>query len=341
VVTDRLGRGLTDLRVSVTDRCNFRCTYCMPRERFGPDHAFLPRTELLTFEEITAVVGAAARHGVRKVRLTGGEPLLRRGLPDLVRMLRATPGVEDIAMTTNGVLLPAHLGELVSAGLDRVTVSLDALDPAVFTAMADVKVPVDAVTGAIDDALARGLPVKINTVVQKGVNEDQVLPLVAYGRERGVVVRFIEFMDVGTTNGWDLTSVVTAAEVVERIAAAHPLVPIDRPPEGAGATAVAERWAYADGGGEVGVIASVSQPFCRTCVRARLSAVGELFTCLFASRGHDLRAVLRDPGVDDVDAALHARLAAIWSVRADRYSEVRDAERARGRDRVEMSYIGG
>jgi GTP 3',8-cyclase len=341
VVRDALGRGLSDLRVSVTDRCNFRCTYCMPREVFGADHAFLPREALLSFEEITRVVAAATPLGVRKIRLTGGEPLLRRDLPALVAMLRATGGVEEIAMTTNGVLLPAHLDALVGAGLDRVTVSLDALDDATFRRMADVKVPVTSVTGAIEHALAAGVPVKVNAVVQQGVNEDQVLPLAEYGRRLGVTVRFIEFMDVGSTNRWDLSQVVTAAELIRRIGAVHPVTPVDRPAAGAGATAVAETWRYDDGAGEVGVIASVSQPFCTTCVRARLSAVGELFTCLFATRGHDLRAVLRDPTTADVDAALADRLRAVWGARDDRYSELRASGQAQPEDRVEMSYIGG
>lgn len=313
----------------------------MPREEFGPDHAFLPRAALLSFEEIRTVVGAAARLGVRKVRLTGGEPLLRRDLPALVGMLRSLPGVEEVAMTTNGALLVDQLDDLVRAGLDRVTVSLDALDPEVFRAMADVRVPVGVVVDAVDAALAAGLGVKLNAVVQRGVNESEILPLAELGRDRGVPVRFIEYMDVGSTNGWDPTHVVTAQEVVARIAAVHPLSPVARPQGGAGASAVADRWAYDDGSGEIGVIASVSQPFCRTCVRARLSAVGELFTCLFASSGHDLRALLRDPGTTDADAAVEARLSEIWRVRADRYSEQRAAGRPDRRDRVEMSYIGG
>ncbi|HUG86592.1 MAG TPA: GTP 3',8-cyclase MoaA [Euzebya sp.] len=360
MITDVLGRGLTDLRVSVTDRCNFRCTYCKPRDQFGPGHAFLPRQALLTFEEIARVVAAASWLGVRKVRLTGGEPLLRRELHVLVAALRAIDGIEDIAMTTNGVLLPDALPDLVAAGLDRVTVSLDALDPAVFAQMADVHVGVDVVTHAIDAALDAGLAVKVNTVVQKGVNESQILPLVEYGRQRGVVVRFIEFMDVGSTNGWTLTDVVTARQILDVIAGAHPV----RALSDARGTAVAERWAYADGAGEVGVIASVSQPFCSTCVRARLSAVGELFTCLFATKGHDLRRLLRGPGTvaagdvasgagnadgaaaGDVaagldDGDLRQVLSDIWGGRADRYSELRHTGQSQPRDRVEMSYIGG
>ncbi len=338
MTTDRLGRGLTDLRVSVTDRCNFRCTYCMPREQFGPDHAFLPRQSLLSFEEIARVVSVGAGLGVHKVRLTGGEPLLRRDLPVLVKALDDIDGIDDIAMTTNGVLLPDALDDLVAAGLDRVTVSLDALDQPTFARMADVKVRVDTVVAAIDASLERGLQVKINTVVQRGVNESQVLPLARFGRDRGVTVRFIEFMDVGSTNGWDPGDVVTAQQILDLIAADHPLSPVVRPDRGTGANAVADRYTYDDGAGEVGVIASVSQPFCQTCVRARLSAVGELFTCLFATRGHDLRAVLR-AGADD--AELHDRLAAIWGGRADRYSELRAEQQTQPDQRVEMSYIGG
>jgi cyclic pyranopterin phosphate synthase len=307
----------------------------MPREQFGPDHAFLPRKALLTFEEITRVVAAGARLGVSKIRLTGGEPLLRRDLHVLVAAIASVDGITDIAMTTNGVLLAGALDDLVAAGLDRVTVSLDALDQDTFAAMADVLVPVTAVTGAIDAALGAGLSVKVNAVVQKGVNDSQVLPLAEFGRDRGVTVRFIEFMDVGSTNGWSPAHVTSAAEILEAIARVHPLSPVDHPD---GGTAVAERYAYDDGRGEVGVIASVSKPFCRTCVRARMSAVGELFTCLFATRGHDLRAVLRD-GVDDEDLVAH--LAGIWGARTDRYSELRAEGQSQPRDRVEMSYIGG
>ncbi|MEE8603604.1 GTP 3',8-cyclase MoaA [Euzebya tangerina] len=333
MTTDQLGRGLRDLRVSVTDRCNFRCTYCMPRELFGPDHAFLPRSELLTFEEIVAVIEAAAELGVTKIRLTGGEPLLRTDLPDLIAAIDAVPAIDDIAMTTNGVLLPAALPDLMAAGLSRVTVSLDALDADVFARMADVKVPVATVTGAVEAAVDAGLVTKINAVVQRGVNESQIVPLAEYGRQTGATVRFIEFMDVGSTNGWDLSQVVSAAEIVETIDEVHPLTAVAR-----SGSAVANRWTYDDGVGEVGVIASVTDPFCRTCVRARLSAIGELFTCLFASSGHDLRAVLRAGESHD---ALVARLAAIWGVRSDRYSEIRGAHPVQPEGRVEMSYIGG
>ena len=334
-VTDRLGRGLADLRISVTDRCNFRCTYCMPRQVFGPDHAFLERSELLSFEEITRVVAAAAHHGVTKVRLTGGEPLLRRELHTLVAQIAAVDGVDDIAMTTNASLLADAAGPLRDAGLTRVTVSLDALDRATFAAMSDTKIPLQRVLDGIAAAQATGLPVKVNTVVRRGVNDDQVVGLAGWAREHGVTVRFIEYMDVGTTNGWRHAEVVASADVVAAVTAAWPASAV-----GGEATAVADRWRYDDGAGEFGVVSSVTEPFCSTCVRARLSAVGELFTCLFATRGHDLRAVLRG-GADD--AALRDALAGVWSARTDRYSEerTRDATRVGDRDRVEMSYIGG
>lgn len=329
---DRLGRGLGDLRVSVTDRCNLRCRYCMPAEVFGPDHAFLPREELLSFEEITRLVRVMAGLGVRKVRLTGGEPLLRRGLTDLVGQLAGVDGIEEIALTTNALLLDGLAQGLAEAGLSRVTVSLDALDDATFKQMADTAVPVDRVLAGIDAAQRAGLePVKVNTVLQAGVNDDQIEAMAAFGRERGVTVRFIEFMDVGTSNGWRRDQVVPAARVVERLDARWPVEPLD------GEAGVAERFRYRDGAGEVGVIASVTRPFCRTCNRARLSAIGELFTCLFAARGHDLRAPLRD-GVDDAD--LEALLARLWGERTDRASELR-AENGLTGERVEMSYIGG
>lgn len=332
-VRDRLGRPVTDLRVSVTDRCNLRCTYCMPRELFGPDHAFLPREELLSFEELTRLVRVFARLGVRKVRLTGGEPLLRRDLAQLVAGLHAIDGIEDLALTTNGTLLPFHAAELAAAGLDRVTISLDALDDATFQAVGDTKLSVSSVLAGVAAAQEAGLRIKVNTVLQRGANEDQIEAIAGWARDVGVVVRFIEFMDVGTTNGWVRTHVVPAAEVVERLSARWPLEPVEptRPGE------VAERYRYLDGGGEVGVIASVTRPFCRTCVRARLSAIGELFTCLFAPAGTDLRAVLRG-GADD--AALEEAVAAVWRGRIDRASELRSEDGLRG-PRVEMSYIGG
>jgi len=344
-VTDRLRRPVDDLRVSVTDRCNLRCRYCMPRELFGPDHAFLDRDELLTFEELTRVIAAFVGLGVTKLRLTGGEPLLRRDLPDLVRMVAALDGVDDLALTTNGVLLPELVGVLADAGLSRVTVSLDALDDATFRAVADTALPVRSVLAGIEAALAAGLtPVKINAVLQRGVNDDQVEALAGWARDTGVTLRFIEFMDVGTTNGWSIERVVPAVEVLARIAAQWPVEPVggiahtdEAGLRRSGRTEVAERYRYLDGAGEVGVIASVTRPFCRTCVRARLSAVGELYTCLFAARGHDLRTLLRD-GADD--AALRDAIAAVWRARSDRASELRTEAGLTG-ERVEMSYIGG
>ncbi len=305
----------------------------MPRELFGPDHAFLPREELLTFEELERLVRIFADLGVRKVRLTGGEPLLRRDLPQLVAELAAVAGIDDLALTTNGTLLPTHAAPLAAAGLRRVTVSLDALDDATFRAVGDTPLPVSSVLEGVAAAQAAGLGVKVNTVVQRGVNDDQIEPLAGWARDAGVTIRFIEFMDVGTTNGWDRSRVLPAEQVVDRLAQQHPLEPAEPVAPGE----VAERFRYLDGAGEVGVIASVTRPFCRTCVRARLSAIGELFTCLFAARGHDLRAVLRDGGDDD---ALRAAISGVWTARTDRASELRSAEGLTG-PRVEMSYIGG
>jgi GTP 3',8-cyclase len=331
---DRLGRPVEDLRVSVTDRCNLRCRYCMPREVFGPDHAFLPRSELLTFEEITRVVRTAVSVGVTKIRLTGGEPLLRKELPDLVAQLAAIEGIADLALTTNGLLLPQHATALADAGLHRVTVSLDAIDETTFRAVADTRASVTNVLEGIAAARAAGLgPIKVNAVLQRGVNDDQLEELAGWARDADVTLRFIEFMDVGTTNGWVRDRVVPAAAVVERLHARWPVEPVDRGHAGE----VAERYRYLDGAGEVGVVASVTRAFCRDCTRARLSAIGELYTCLFAATGHDLRGFLRE-GADD--EGLRARLVAIWSARTDRASELR-AEAGLTGPRVEMSYIGG
>lgn len=306
----------------------------MPREVFGPGFAFVERAELLTFEEIARVVGAAARLGVHKVRLTGGEPLLRRDLPRLVELIAGTPGIDDLALTTNGALLAAQAAALADAGLRRVTVSLDALDDATFARVSDVEVPVAAVLEGLAAAREAGLaPVKVNAVVQRGVNDDQIVELAAFGREHGHTVRFIEFMDVGTTNGWRLDAVVPADEVVAQVDAAFPVEPV--PPARAGE--VAERYRYLDGAGEVGVVASVTRPFCGDCSRARLSPVGELFTCLFAAQGTDLRAPLR-AGVDDDELA--EVIGRVWTGRTDRYSELR-GEATAGLPKVEMSYIGG
>ncbi|SNR45814.1 cyclic pyranopterin monophosphate synthase subunit MoaA [Haloechinothrix alba] len=333
--SDQLGRGLRDLRISVTDRCNFRCRYCMPREIFGPQHAFLPREELLSFEEITRLVRAFAGIGVKKIRLTGGEPLLRAELERLVEMVAGVDGITDIALTTNASLLRSKARSLRDAGLSRVTVSLDSLDPERFASISDTPVPLERVLDGMAAAEEAGLsPIKINAVVKRELNDgDDILGLAAHGRETGRVVRFIEYMDVGTTNGWRLDEVVPAREIVDRIHASWPLEPVDAAYSGE----VAQRYRYADGAGEVGVISSVTQPFCGTCTRARLSAQGELFTCLFGTKGHDLRALVRD-GASDAD--LDERLRSIWRIRADRYSELRTAETAQ-RPKVEMSYIGG
>jgi GTP 3',8-cyclase len=332
-VRDRFDRPLADLRVSVTDRCNFRCLYCMPRELFGPDHAFLPRSELLSYEEVQRLVATFARLGVTKVRLTGGEPLLRRDLEVLVRMVAATPGVEDVALTTNGSLLAGRAQSLREAGLTRVTVSLDSLDPAVFARTADTKVPLSAVLDGIAAARDAGLaPVKLNAVVQRGVNDAGLLDLVEFARDGGYVLRFIEYMDVGETNGWLLDEVVPAAEIVERVDARHPLEPVapDRYGE------VASRFRFNDGRGEIGFVSSVTQPFCTDCTRARLTAVGELYTCLFATKGTDLRTLLRGGASDD---DLLTAVGGRWAARDDRYSQQRGDGEVVGRP--EMSYLGG
>ena len=332
---DTLGRPLRDLRISVTDRCNFRCTYCMPKEAFGSDFVFMPRAELLHFGEIGSIVKAAVPLGVRKVRLTGGEPLLRKDLSWLVKGLRAIDGIEDIALTTNGSLLPQRVQALAEAGLDRVTVSLDALDDNTFRAMNDVKFPVARVLEGIDAAIAAGLaPVKVNCVVKRGVNDGQVVELARHFRDRPVILRFIEFMDVGTKNGWRLEDVVPSGEVFQKIAAELPLEPAPANYTGE----VARRFRYADGQGEVGFISSVTQPFCATCHRARLSADGKLYTCLFATEGHDLKRLIREE--DATEARLASELARIWRARGDRYSQLRSDD-TRDLPRVEMSYIGG
>jgi cyclic pyranopterin phosphate synthase len=330
--SDRLARPLHDLRISVTDRCNFRCVYCMPKEVFGRDYAFLPRAELLTFEEIARATAAFVALGVRKVRITGGEPLVRRDLERLVAMLAELPGL-DLTLTTNGALLAGKAKALADAGLRRVTVSLDSLDDAVFRAMNDVDFPVERVLAGIDAARAAGLPVKVNVVVKRGLNDGDVLDLARHFRGTGHVLRFIEYMDVGHSNGWRMDDVVPAAEIVRRIDAVYPLDPVAPGYRGE----VARRWRYRDGAGEIGVIASVTQPFCGDCTRARLSADGKVYTCLFAVRGHDLRALVRS-GVSD-DELVEA-IAGIWRRRSDRYSELRSAETV-DLPKVEMSYIGG
>ncbi len=334
-LTDSYNRPLADLRISLTDRCNFRCTYCMPRELFGTEHLFLPRSELLNFDEIERLARLFAGLGVCKLRLTGGEPLLRRDLDVLIGRLAAIDGIDDICLTTNGSLLTARRArELAAAGLNRITLSLDAIDDDVFKSINDVGFPASRVLTAVDNALAAGLgPVKINTVVQRGVNESQILPVAEHFRHSGVVARFIEYMDVGASNGWRLDDVVPAREIVDAVRARYPLtrLPATTPGE------TANRWRYDDGAGEIGVIASVSQPFCGGCSRARLSAIGELYTCLFGTHGRDLRTPLR---AGASDAELRDLLTGVWRQRDDRYSEQR-GEQTAARRKVEMSYIGG
>jgi cyclic pyranopterin phosphate synthase len=328
---DTLSRPLRDLRISVTDRCNFRCVYCMPKEVYGRDHHFLERRELLTFEEIARVARTFAATGVKKIRITGGEPLVRRELERLIELLAALD--VDLTLTTNGSLLPAKAQALADAGLDRITVSLDSLDDATFRALNDVDFPVDRVLEGIDAAVAAGLPVKVNAVVKRGVNDDQILPMAAFFRGRGQTLRFIEYMDVGHTNGWRLDDVVPAAEILGALDAEFGIEPVDASYRGE----VAKRWRYRDGSGEIGVIASVTQPFCGDCTRARLSAEGRLFTCLFAVRGHDLRALLRGGAADE---QIEADLRRVWAGRTDRYSDLRSAA-TESLPKVEMSYIGG
>jgi GTP 3',8-cyclase len=333
---DRRGRAMHDLRISVMDRCNFRCPYCMPKEAFGEGYRFLGATERLSFPEISRLAALFVGLGVRKLRLTGGEPLLRAGLPELVGDLAALPDVEDVALTTNGVLLARHAEELKAQGLGRVTVSLDSLDPAVFRTMSGgFGSPAEILEG-IDAALAAGLaPVKINCVVQRGVNDQTVLPLIDRFRGTAVVVRFIEYMDVGTRNHWDLGRVVPSRELHSVVHARWPLVPVAAGYRGE----VAERYAFADGRGEIGFISSVSQPFCGACTRARLSSEGVLYTCLFATHGLDLRTPLR-AGADD--AALAELIRTAWLGRGDRYSEIRAGVHAAGSEhKIEMYYIGG
>jgi cyclic pyranopterin phosphate synthase len=329
---DTRRRQLRDLRISVTDRCNFRCTYCMPKEVFDSHYAYLPQAEVLSFEEITRVARVAVGLGVKKIRLTGGEPLLRRGIEDLVAMLAAIPGI-DLTLTTNGSALAAKAAALKAAGLNRLTVSLDSLDDTTFRAMNDVDFPVAKVLDAIHAANAAGFAqVKVNMVVKRGVNDHEIVPMARYFKAGRNIVRFIEFMDVGATNGWRMDDVVPSREVVNIIRAAYPAEPAEAQHTGE----VAKRWRYQDGG-EFGVISSVTEAFCSTCNRARLSTDGALFTCLFAERGYDLKALLRR---EADDAALADAIAGVWQQRTDNYSEIRTAETAKMR-KVEMSFIGG
>ena len=335
--TDTLGRGLRDLRISVTDRCNFRCVYCMPREVFDENYRFLPQQQLLSFEEIARLARVFVGLGVKKIRLTGGEPLVRRDLERLIGMLAELD--IDLTLTTNGSLLAKKARALKAAGLQRVTVSLDSLDEATFRAMNDADFPVAKVLEGIDAAAAAGLgPIKINMVVKRGVNDGHIVDMARHFRGSGHIVRYIEFMDVGSTNGWRMDDVIPSAEVVRRIHAEYPLVQAD--PHYAGE--VAERWQYADGSGEIGVISSVTQAFCRDCNRLRLSTEGAMYTCLFGQQGHDLRSLLR--GAAD-DQRLRDEIVAVWRARGDRYSEIRTAQTALPESsrlrKVEMSYIGG
>jgi cyclic pyranopterin phosphate synthase len=338
-ITDTRQRPLRDLRISVTDRCNLRCTYCMPREVFGKDFVFLPRTELLSFEEIERIANVFAQLGVQKIRLTGGEPLMRHGVESLIEGLAKLVNNEgkpvEIAMTTNGVMLAKRAQALKDSGLSRLTVSLDGLSEETFQRMSDSKASVASVLEGIATAQAVGLaPVKVNTVVKRGINEHEIVPLAEHFRHSGVILRFIEFMDVGTTNGWRLNDVVTAQEILDQINQRHPL----RPAEANYTGEVAKRWSYADGGGEIGVIASVTQAFCHECTRLRLSTNGQLYTCLFATEGHDLRGPLRNNASDETLSRL---ITDTWAQRSDRYSELRHAATALPKRRIEMSYIGG
>ena len=331
-LADARGRPMRDLRISVTDRCNFRCVYCMPREVFDADHKFLPHSAILSFEEIARLAGVFVGLGVKKIRLTGGEPLVRKDLHKLVSLLKKLSA--ELTLTTNGSLLARQARSLAEAGLDRVTVSLDSLDEATFQAMNDADFPVAKVIEGIEAAAAAGLgPVKINMVVKRGVNDREIGAMASRWRGTGHIIRFIEYMDVGSTNGWRMDDVVPSAEVIKKIHDVSPLEPID--PNYAGE--VAERWRYKDGAGELGVISSVTQAFCATCNRMRLSTEGALFTCLFAQSGHDLKQMLRAGASDD---AIRNEIAAVWQSRSDRYSEIRTQETAK-RPKVEMSYIGG
>ncbi len=332
-LTDTRGRPMRDLRISVTDRCNFRCTYCMPRSVFDKNYSFLARTQLLSFEEIVRVASVFSTLGVRKIRVTGGEPLLRRNVDKLIGALHQLPDLE-LTLTTNGVLLPRMAPRLAEAGLKRVTVSLDSLDDATFRRISDVDLSVSDVLAGIDAAKAAGLgPIKVNMVVKRGVNDQQTVDMARHFKGSGHILRFIEYMDVGASNGWRLDDVVPSREVIARINDVFPLEAVEANYHGE----VAERWRYRDGSGEIGVISSVTQAFCGTCTRIRLSTEGKLFTCLFAGAGHDLRGPLRE-GASDADLA--ALISSVWQKRSDRYSEIR-SENTHDLKRIEMSYIGG
>lgn len=331
---DRLGRPIRDLRISVTDRCNFRCSYCMPKEVFGDDYAFLPKQELLSFEEIHRLTEIFVSMGVKKIRLTGGEPLLRRGLPELVQKIFSVEGVEDVGLTTNGLLLKQHGAALYEAGLRRLNISLDALDPDLFGKLNGRGVASSPIMQNIDFAKELGFEIKVNMVVQKGVNESEILPMAAYFKERGITLRYIEFMDVGNDNGWSFQKVVTKKEILEKLQSEFELEPVDQDYFGE----VAKRYRYKGSDAQVGFITSVSESFCSSCTRARLSSDGKFYTCLFASEGFDIRELLRN-GLDD--AQLLEAVSAIWERRTDRYSDERTEQTAKNRKKIGMSYIGG
>jgi len=333
-ILDKLGRPIRDLRISVTDRCNFRCSYCMPKEIFGDDYVFLPKGELLAFEEVERLARLFALLGVKKLRLTGGEPLLRRGLPELVGKLMNVPGIEDIGLTTNAVLLRQHARPLYDAGLRRLNVSLDALDPVIFGEINGRGTGPELILGNIDYAKEVGFDLKVNMVVQKGVNETEILPMAAYFKERGITLRFIEFMDVGNDNAWSFRKVVTKKEIFTMLNETHDLEPVDEDYYGE----VAKRYRYKDNKAEVGFITSVSESFCSTCTRARLSSDGKLYTCLFASEGFNLRELVRSGRTDE---ELLMAIAEVWNGRTDRYSDERTEQTAKNRKKIGMGYIGG
>ncbi|MUK87709.1 GTP 3',8-cyclase MoaA [Ornithinibacillus sp. L9] len=333
-ITDKFGRPLRDLRISVTDRCNFRCTYCMPKEIFGKDYPFLPKNQLLSFEEIERLAASFVNLGVKKIRLTGGEPLLRRNLPELVKKLSTINGVEDIGLTTNASLLEKMASDIKQAGLDRINVSLDALNNEVFQSINDSGVTTERVLKGIEKAKEVGLEVKVNMVVKKGMNEQEVIPMAKYFKEKGITLRFIEFMDVGKTNGWDFSKVVTKQELFRELSSHFELEPVDPAYVGE----VAKRYRYVGTNTEVGFITSVSESFCSTCTRARIAADGKLYTCLFAGNGFDFRELLRS-GADD--EKIRSTITSIWNKRTDRYSDERTEETAKHKEKIEMSYIGG
>ncbi|WP_040226137.1 GTP 3',8-cyclase MoaA [Bhargavaea cecembensis] len=331
---DRLGRPIRDLRISVTDRCNFRCSYCMPKEVFGDDYAFLPKSELLTFEEIHRLTELFAEAGVKKIRLTGGEPLMRRGLPELVERILTVGGIEDIGLTTNGLLLGTNAQPLYDAGLRRLNISLDALDPEISGELNGRGVDPSRILKQIDYAKDVGFDIKVNMVVKKGVNDSEILPMAAYFKERDITLRYIEFMDVGNDNGWSFKDVVTKREIYERLRNVYDLEPVGQDYYGE----VAKRYRYRDNGAQVGFITSVSESFCSTCTRARLSSDGKLITCLFAEGGFDLRALVRGGATDD---ELAGAIRGVWENRTDRYSDERTEQTARNKKKIGMSYIGG